>query len=217
MRIMKNYAVFGLGRYGRAVAAELERNGAEVLAVDADPRIVSEAAQQLPMCKCADVTDGEVIRQLGIATMDAVIIAMANNLEASVMATMLCKEVGVPTVIVKCANDMHQQILTKIGADQVVFPENESGIRLAKNLLSNGFVDIMEFSSEASMLELGVHPDWVGKTLMELNLRKKYSMNIVAIRDGDSVTTLVDPEKPMQAHWKLIVIANPARISKLKV
>lgn len=216
MRIHKSYAVFGLGRYGRAVALELTKSGAEVLAVDSDLQAVNNASLEIPICKCADITDAEVIRQLGIANMDAVIIAMANSLEASVMATMLCKEAGVPTVIVKCANEMHQKILTKVGADQVVFPESESGIRLAKNLLSAGFVDIIEFSKDASMVELEVRPDWVGKNLLELNLRKKYSMNIVAIRDGSSVTTNIDPEKPLQAHWKLIVIANPARLSKLK-
>lgn len=216
MRIHKSYAVFGLGRYGRAVALELTKSGAEVLAVDSDLQTVNNASLEIPICKCADITDAEVIRQLGIANMDAVIIAMANNLEASVMATMLCKEAGVPTVIVKCANEMHQNILTKVGADQVVFPESESGIRLAKNLLSAGFVDIIEFSKDASMVELEVRPEWVGKNLLELNLRKKYAMNIVAIRSGNSVSTNIDPEKPLQADWKLIVIANPARLNKLK-
>ena len=212
MRIHKSYAVFGLGRYGRAVALELTKSGAEVLAVDSNLQAVNNASLEIPICKCADITDVEVIRQLGIANMDAVVIAMANSLEASVMATMLCKEAGVPTVIVKCANE----ILTKVGADQVVFPESESGIRLAKNLLSAGFVDIIEFSQDASMVELEVRPEWVGKNLLELNLRKKYAMNIVAIRSGNSVTTSIDPEKPLQADWKLIVIANPQKLSKLK-
>ena len=212
----KNYAVFGLGRYGRAVAIELTRSGAEVLAVDADPQLVNNFSTDIPICKCADITDAEVIRQLGIGNMDVVVIAMANNLEASVMATMLCKEAGVGTVIVKCANEMHRKILLRVGADQVVFPESESGVRLAKNLLSSGFVDIIEFSKDASMVEMEVRPEWVGKTLMELNLRKKYAMNIVAIRSGLSVTTNVDPEKPLEADWKLIVIANPTKLSKLK-
>lgn len=216
MRIHKSYAVFGLGRYGRAVALELTKSGAEVLAVDSNLQAVNNASLEIPICKCADITDVEVIRQLGIANMDAVVIAMANSLEASVMATMLCKEAGVPTVIVKCANEMHQKILTKVGADQVVFPESESGIRLAKNLLSAGFVDIIEFSQDASMVELEVRPEWVGKNLLELNLRKKYAMNIVAIRSGNSVTTSIDPEKPLQADWTLIVIANPQKLSKLK-
>ena len=131
MSMEKTYAVFGLGRYGIAVARELARNGMEVIAVDTDERIVNAAADELPICKCADITDPEVIRQLGIANVDVVIIAMANNLEASVMAVTLCKEIGVKTVIAKSANEMHQKILTRVGADKVVFPGNESGIRLA--------------------------------------------------------------------------------------
>ena len=127
----KTYAVFGLGRSGIAVARELVENGMEVIAVDSDERIVSSAADDLPICKCADITDPDVIRQLGISNVDVVVIAMANNLEASVMAVTLCKEIGVKTVIAKCANEMHQKILTRVGADQVVFPEYESGIRLA--------------------------------------------------------------------------------------
>ena len=129
---------------------------------------------------------------------------------------MLCKEAGVPTVIVKCANEMHQKILTKVGADQVVFPESESGIRLAKNLLSAGFVDIIEFSKDASMVELEVRPDWVGKNLLELNLRKKYSINVVAIQKGESVSVDIDPHAPLQSDDKLIVIANTERLAKLK-
>ncbi|MBQ7980882.1 MAG: TrkA family potassium uptake protein [Oscillospiraceae bacterium] len=130
----KTYAVFGLGRYGQAVAKELINHGAEVIAVDIDEEIVNDAVSEIPFCKCADVTDIEVIKQLGIANVDVVIIAMADSLEASVMATMLCKEVGVEKVIVKCGNDMNCRILEKIGADKVVFPEMESGVRLAKIL-----------------------------------------------------------------------------------
>ena len=138
MKTKKTYAVFGLGRYGTAVARELVEHGKEVIAVDRDEKIVNDAAVYLPVCKCADVTDGEVISRLGIGNIDTVIVCMASNLEASVMAVTLCKEAGVKTVIAKCANEMHQKILLRVGADQVVFPENESGIRLAKNLLSSG-------------------------------------------------------------------------------
>ena len=170
---MKNtYAVFGLGRYGTAVARELVANGMEVIAVDTDQRIVNAVADDLPICKCADITDPEVIRQLGIGNVDVVIVAMANNLEASVMTVTLCKEAGVPTVIAKCANEMHQKILTRVGADKVVFPENESGIRLARKLLSSGFVDMVSLAKNVSMIVLDVKPEWVGKNLIELNLRK---------------------------------------------
>ena len=212
----KSYAVFGLGRYGIAVAKELVSNGAEVLAVDMDEEIVNEAVTEIPICKCADVTDPEVLKQLGISDIDVVIISMATNLEASVMATMLCKEMGVKTIIAKCASEMNCKILSKVGADKVVFPENESGIRLAKNLLSSGFVDILEISNNVSMVELDVRPEWENKNLLELDLRKKYSINIVSIIDDGNATVNIDPQKPLKKNMRLIVIADTAKLRKLK-
>lgn len=212
----KTYAVFGLGRYGIAVARELVENGVEVIAVDSDEKIVNAAADELPICKCADITDPDVIRQLGISNVDVVIIAMANNLEASVMAVTLCKEIGVKTVIAKCANEMHQKILTRVGADKVVFPENESGIRLAKNLLSSGFVDMVSLAKNVSMIELDVRPEWVGRNLIDLKLRKKYSINVVALRREDRVSVDIDPHAPLSAEDRLIVIANTEKLSRLR-
>lgn len=216
MSINKTYAVFGLGRYGLAVAKELVNNGVDVLAVDFNMAAVNEAATYLPLCKCADVTDADTLSRLGISNIDVVIIAMASNLEASVMAVTLCKEAGVPTVIAKAANEMHQKILLKVGADRVVFPESESGIRLAKNLLSRGFVDIIELSKNVSMVELAIRPEWVGKNLLELNLRRKYAVNVVAICTNGTVTTDIDPIAPLREDMKMIVIADTAKISKLK-
>ena len=193
MSIRKTYAVLGLGRYGTAVAKELADSGAEVLAVDVDEDIVNHAATQIPFCKCANITDPEVFAQLGIGDMDVVIIAMADSLESTVMAITLCKEKGVKNVIVKCGNEMQQKIYTRVGADKVVFPEKESGTRLAKNLLSAGFVD-----------------------MIELNLRKKYGINIVAIRKNGEVHVDVKPEEPLSAEMKLIVIADVAKLAKLR-
>lgn len=212
----KTYAVFGLGRYGRAVAKELVSNGAEVLAVDIDEEKINEAITEIPFCKCADVTDPEVLKQLGISNIDVAIISMASNLEASVMATMLCKEMGVKTVISKCSSEMNCKILGKIGADKVIFPEWESGTRLAKNLLSSGLVDILEISPDVSMVELAVKPEWENKSLLELNLRKKYSINIVAIIENGKVSVKVDPENPLNKTMRLIVIADTAKLRKLK-
>lgn len=212
----KTYAVFGLGRYGTAVASELEARGAEVIAIDNDPAAVEEAASSLTVCKCADITDRKVVEQLGIANVDTVIIAMANSFEASVMATMLCKELGVPTVIAKCSNELHRQILRKVGADRVVFPENDSGIRLARNLLTAGFIDMMELSGKVSLVELEVRDEWAGKSLAELNLRKRYAMNVVALRHGNAVSTAIDPNAPLQKEQTLIVIAETDRLERLK-
>ena len=216
MGIHQSYAVFGLGRYGIAVARELVEGGAEVLAVDRDEEIINSASAFIPICKCADVTDAEALRQLGIANIDVVILSMASSLEASVMAVMLCKELGVKTVIAKGASEMNCRILRRVGADKVVFPENESGVRLARSLLSAGFTDIIELSRDVSMLELEVRPEWVGKTLTELSLRKKYSINIVAVVKNTQISVNINPEKPLEAGMKLIVIANVEKIKRLQ-
>ena len=216
MKAKKTYAVFGLGRYGSAVARELVENGMEVIAVDSEEKIVNDAAAYLPVCKCADVTDAEVISRLGIGNIDTVIICMANNLEASVMAITLCKEAGTRTVIAKCANEMQQKILLRVGADQVVFPENESGIRLAKNLLSSGFIDMISLSKEVSIVEIDVKNEWCGKNLIELNLRKKYGFNIVAIKKGEKVNVNINPEQVLDVETTLIVIVNTAKLEKWK-
>ena len=216
MSINKTYAVFGLGRYGMAVAEELVKSGAEVIAVDIIQENVDNAAKTVPVCKCADITRPEVIERLGISNIDVVIVAMASNLEASVMAVTLCKEAGVKKVIAKCASEMQQKILLRVGADEVVFPEKESGVRLAKNLLSSGFIDMISLSKDTSIVEIDIKPEWVGKNLIELNLRKKYGFNIVAIREGTKVTVDLDPEEPLADQITLIVLAKTTRLAKFK-
>lgn len=216
MSINKTYAVFGLGRYGVSVAKELVNNGAEVIAVDEKESIVNAVSNELPICKCADTTDLEVLKRLGIANVDVVIVAMAGNIESSVMTVMQCKELGVPNVIAKCSNEMHYKILTKVGADKVVFPEKESGIRMAKNLLSSGFVDMIELSKDVSMVELDVKKEWEGKTLLELNFRKKYVLNVIAVKENDTININIDPNMPLNVNMKLIVVGNISKISKIK-
>ena len=216
MSLNKTYAVFGLGRYGFSVAKELVNSGVDVIAVDSDEKIVNSVASELPFCKCADTTDIEVLKKLGIANADVVIVAMAGNIEASVMTVMLCKELGVPTVIAKSSSEMHYKILTKVGADKVVFPEKESVIRLAKNLLSSGLVDIIELSKKLSMIELNVKEEWIDKTLLELNLRKKYSINVIAIKENNKVEINIDPNVVLNEKMKLVVIGSKAKLAKLK-
>lgn len=216
MSINSKYAVFGLGKFGIAIALELARNGAEVLAVDKDPSPVEMIAPFVNLARCADVTDPQVIKKLGIGDFDTVIVCMAQNLEAGVLATALCKEAGVKNVVVKCLDDMHKRIIERVGADSVVFPEKESGTRLAKNLLSSGFVDMMDISENVSIVELGVKEEWIGKTLAELNLRKKYSLNVIAIRHNGELTLTPDPLKPIESGEKFVVVANTEKLQKLK-
>jgi len=216
MSINKSYAVFGLGRYGRAVVKELLDNGATVMAVDECQKTVDELVGEIPICKCADVTERGVIKQLGVSNVDAVVISMAGNFEASVMATMLCKEANAKKIIVKCSNESHCNILKKIGADEVVLPEYESGVRLAKNILSSGFVDIADISDDISITEIAVRPEWAGKTLRELELRNKYSINVIALKTENDIDIALNPDDVIDENAKMIVLANKKDINRIK-
>ncbi len=215
MKLHKNYAVLGLGRYGRAVADELVRNGAEVLCVDMDPETVEDAAAYLPLCKCADITDPGVLDKLGISNIDVAVIAMGGNFEASVMTAMLCKDAGVGEVIVKCKDEMHRKIMLKTGADKALIPEYESGVRLAKNLMSAGFIDMAEISDDVSVVELEVKKEWVGKSLVQLRLREKYSLNVVAVKNKGEVNIDIDPNDELESGARLIVVARTDKLRKL--
>lgn len=216
MSIKKSYAVLGLGRYGSSVAKELARCGADILAVDRDIELVNNLTGEVPLCKCADITDPAVIKQLGISNFDVVIIAAGGSLEVSVLATMLCKEAGVKTVIAKCSSEMHRKILSKVGADKVVLPESESGTRLAKNLLSSGFVDIMELDNNVSIIELDILPDWIGKSLIQLDLRKKYDINVIALKKDGKISVSINPSEPLTEGTQLVVIADTSNLTNLK-
>ncbi len=216
MKTKKSYAVFGLGRYGMSVARELVSNGMDVIAVDIDKKIVNDAAAFLPVCKCADVTDPEVIARLGIGNIDVVVICMANSLDAGVMAIALCKEVGVKKIIAKCGSEIQQKIFLRVGADEVVFPEKESGIHLANMLMSFGFVDMISLSDDVLIVELDVKEEWAGKNLIDLALRQKYGFNVIAIKTGTDVNVTFRPETVLNAGEKLIVVANKAELLKMK-
>lgn len=211
----KSYAVFGLGRYGRAVVKELLNNGAEVLAVDQDRRIVDELVGEIPVCKCADITEPGVIEQLGISDIDVVVISMAKSFEASIMATMLCKEASVRKVIVKCSDESQCKVMKKIGADEVILPETESGTRLAKNILSSGFIDIADITDNISILEIDIKSEWLGKTLRELDLRKKHNINIIAFKNNNDVV-FANPDIVIEDSMKMIVMTDKKGADFLK-
>ena len=210
-----SYAVFGLGRYGKAVACELVRQGADVLAVDINEDVVNSVVSEIPYCKCADITDTDVLMQLGISHIDVVVIAVASNLEVSVLATMLCKEIGVKNVIAKCANEMNYKILSKVGADRVVFPEKESGIHLAKALLLPDFNELMELSNDVSIIQIDIQPEWEGKTIRELSLRKRYSINIIAVINDNQLNIDIDPDLRLEKPMNLVVVSYTSKLNKL--
>ncbi len=204
----KSYAVIGLGQFGMSVAETLAESDCDVLAIDAREENIQEIADKVTYAVRADVREPEVLRSLGVQNVDVAVIAVAENMEASIMATMQAKELGVPYVLAKAINALHGKILEKIGADRVIYPEQSMGLRVARNLMSGGFLDVFELSTEFSMAEFPVPGDWVGKSLQELQLRESHDINIIAIKVRDDVEINLDPVKPLEADWHLMAIGK---------
>ena len=152
---------------------------------------------------------------LGISNMDVVIVGISENMESSILATLQAKEAGVPLVIAKCMSQMHANILKKVGADRVVMAESETGIRLGKSLISGGFQDFFMLSDSFSMVELPVPEAWTGHNLEELDLRKKYSINVIAVKDGEDIRVTVNPKTLLRAEEVLILIGENKELAKL--
>ena len=211
----KSYAVIGLGQFGMSVAETLAESDCDVLAIDAREENIQEIADKVTYAVRADVREPEVLRTLGVQNVDVAVIAVAENMEASIMATMQAKELGVPYVLVKAMNALHGKILEKIGADRVIYPEQSMGLRVARNLMSGGFLDVFELSTEFSMAEFPVPAEWVGKSLQELQLRESHDINIIAIKVGDDVEINLDPVKPLEADWHLMAIGKNKVLERL--
>ena len=194
----KQYAVFGLGSFGSSVAVTLQNLGCEVVVVDNRMERIQEIADDVSYAIQADMQDQEVIRSLGARNLDGVIIAVSEDMEASVMATIISKELGVPYVLAKARNEMHAKILRKLGADAVVFPERETGERIAKNLVSTNFADWIALSPEYSITEVAVPDGWTGKSLQELDVRRSHDVSVVGVVSGDKVEVNPDPNKPLE-------------------
>lgn len=211
----KQFVIFGLGRFGKSVATTLSESGCEVLVVDEDEDTINEMADIVTYAVRADATDPEVLKTLGISNFDGAIIGMGENLEASVMITILVKEMGIPYVLTKAQTDLHAKILKKVGADMVVFPEKETGIRIANNLVMGNLFDSVELSSTYSMVELEALYEWVGKNLLELNLRARFKINVIGIKKKNDLNINPDPEDTIQADDILILTGRNDILNKL--
>lgn len=211
----KSYAVLGLGKFGRSVAEELARSGADVLAVDIDEEMVHRVSDFVTYAVKADVRDLETIKSLGLGNMDAVVIAITGDTDASVLGTILAKEAGVPFVVAKSQDEIHTRILEKVGADKVIIPEKASGLRTARSIISGKFMDFIELSDRVRMVETPIREEWIGKTLRELNLRQKMKINVIGIRRDNEVEVNLDPDLPLAEDISLLMIVDKYDIAKL--
>lgn len=210
----KEFAVLGLGEFGRSVALNLAQGGASVLAVDNCEECVQMVADHVTYAVRADLTDPETLHMLGIQNMDVAVVCISDNLEASILATIISKESGVPFVMAKARDELQASVLRKVGADQIIFPERSMGTRIARNLIAGNFVDIIELSGKFSMVEVGIPGKWEGKTLRELNLRG-IGLNMIAKKEDDEVTMVLEPDQVLQRGDIYILVGSNEALARI--
>ena len=208
MKKKHQYLVVGLGRFGSALATTLVEQGAQVLAIDRSMEAVEAHRSRLTDVVCGDALDASVLAQLGVSDFTAAIITMGDDVKASSVITMHLKELGVPYVIAKAADDFHGRMLTRLGADKVIFPERDMGQRVAHNLVSEKIMDFIELSPDYSLMEMAPRQEWIGKPLRALNLRGKHRINVVAVRSGETVNAMPDPDIVLGADDVMLVVCQ---------
>lgn len=213
--VKKEFVVFGLGRFGKSVATTLAESGCNVLVVDSNQDKIQDMADIVTYAVRGDVTDTEMLQSLGLGNFDGAVIAIGESLEASVMVTILAKEMGIPYVMAKAQNDLHAKVLKKVGVDLVVFPEKETGIRLAHNLVMGNFFNVIELSSKFSLMELDVPNEWDGHSLKDLNIRAKHNINVIGIKKKDELDINPEPDEKLSKDDILVVIGDNDSLNKL--
>ncbi|SHE91437.1 MULTISPECIES: potassium channel family protein [Caloramator] len=213
----KQFVVIGLGRFGSSIAKTLYSLGHEVLAIDIDEEVVQDISDHVTHAVQADATDEATLKSLGIRNFDIAVITIGSDVQSSVLVTLLVKELGVKYVIAKAQNELHAKVLYKIGADRVVFPERDMGIRVAHNLCSSNILDYIELSPDYSIMEVTALEEWEDKTLKELNLRTRYGINIMAIKRGNDINISPAAEDTIKKGDILVVIGGTDDIKNIEM
>lgn len=212
----QEFVVIGLGRFGGSIVKELIDQGADVMAIDIESERVDEFAAIATQAVVADTTDESVLKSLGIRNFDHVIVAIGDNIQSSILTTLMLKELGVKRITVKAQNDYHEKVLSKIGADNVVHPERDMGIRIANNILSNNVLDYLELSDEHSIMELIVNAKLAGHSLIDLDIRARYGINIVAIKRDNAIIVSPQADEKLQMNDILIIIGADVDINRFE-
>lgn len=213
---MKSYIVIGLGRFGTEVARRLCQLGCEVLAVDTSDELVQAISNDVTNAVVADARDKGVLRALGARNFDCGIVAIGDSLADSVLATMNLKELGVPKVVCKAHDETHRQVLKKLGADQVVIPEHEQAYRLARSLSSQNVLDYIELSEDYGIIDLPAPNSWAGKNLIQLNVRAKLGVNILAVRKNNMIQVSPSADYTICKDDILVILGDTAALKAVQ-
>jgi trk system potassium uptake protein TrkA len=215
--IKKQFVVIGLGRFGASIAETLYSLGNDVLAVDKDEDSIQRISDKVTHAIQADAIDENSLRALGISNFDVAIISIGENIQSSIMATLLVKELGVKHIIAKATNALHAKVLYKTGADRVVFPERDMGVSVAHNLVSSNILEYIELSPDYSIAEAITPKEWYNKTLRELNIRSQYGINIVAIKRSNGVHVSPSADDIIKPDDVIVVIGSNEELDKLEI
>ncbi|GIP23981.1 TrkA family potassium uptake protein [Paenibacillus sp. J22TS3] len=213
----KQFAVIGMGRFGFSVANSLSSMGFDVLAIDSDEQRTQAVSHIVTHAVTADSTEEEALRALGVRNFDVVVVAIGENIQASILTTLILKDLGGPVIVVKAKNELHGKVLQKIGADKVIYPERDMGQRVAHHLVSPNILDYIELSDDYSILEIKVNSAMRGKNLIELNLRARFGCNVMAIKNGTKMNISPDASYRLRDDDILVIVGEKGDLTKLEL
>ena len=213
---MESYAVIGLGRFGYSIAQELMAAGCEVLAIDLDEELIQRISDSVTDAVVADARDEQVLHSLGIRNYDCGVVAIGDDVAASILITLLLKEAGVAKVVCKASDEIHKKALLKVGADRVVIPEKEMAGRIARGLATPNVMDYIELANQFAIVERRAPESWIGKSLKQLNVRSKYGLSIIAFRRDREMIVSPDPDAPILQGDVLIVLGQEDDLARMK-
>jgi len=212
---MKQFAIIGMGRFGTSLAQTLYSLGNDVLAIDINEEKIAAVSDYVTHAVTGDATDEQTLKSLGINNLDVAVITIGGEMQASILVCLLCIELGIKKVIAKAQSDLHARVLRKIGVDKIVFPERDMGMRLARNLVSSNVLEFIELSSDHSLVEINVPEKWEDTSIMDLNIRAKYGVNIMAIKHGGVINVSPKAQDMLEKGDTIVVIGTNEDIRKI--
>ncbi|MBB6216807.1 trk system potassium uptake protein TrkA [Anaerosolibacter carboniphilus] len=213
---MKQFVVIGCGRFGSSVARTLYSLGYDVLAIDENEDVIQTIADSVTHAVQVDATDETSLKSLGIRNFDVAVVTIGSDIQSSILITLIAKELGIKYVVAKAQNELHAKVLYKIGADRVVFPERDMGVRVAHNLVSSNILDYIEVAPDYSIVEISALKEWEGKNLKDLNMRAKYGINVMAIKHGSEINISPNALDMIGKDDVLVVVGHNDDIQKIE-
>ncbi|MDD4125439.1 MAG: TrkA family potassium uptake protein [Eubacteriales bacterium] len=212
----RSFCIIGLGSFGSNLALTLMKNRSQVLVIDNNEDKVDALADRVTNAVCGDPTNESVLRAAGVTSYDCCVVCLSDSMENATLVTLMLKEMGIKKVVARASSDLHKKVLLKVGADMVVFPEQDMGKKLASNLTKTDVFEYINLSDKFSIMELKAPKKWIGKPITELNIRQKYGVNVIAMKDqDDNLIIFTDPNKPIKEGQVMVIIGSNSDLARI--